>query len=160
MKLVCICNTRKCVIKKLSVKPFYTLNYPQIQITLLIFQNSIYMSALNKCTSSRHTNASEAICRGAKKVRLIGVRDHVHASHLESNINIPCPLRCLAMRDDWCISLVVDGNRARGDVGAAVSEHACLKNTAPFMRKNINSRQIDQLFTVLTTMHVYMYVCH
>lgn len=114
--------------------------------------------ALNKCTSSRHTNTSVAICRGAKKVSMIGVRDHVPASHLKSNINIPSPLRCLAMRDDWCASVVVDGSRAWGDMGAAVSEHACLKNTEPHLLEKTNSKK-DRSAVHCINYHVCMCTC-
>lgn len=138
--------------------PLYTPNStPKLEITLLTFQNPRYKLALNKCTSTRRTNTSGAICRGAKKVRMIGVRDHVHASHLESNINIPCPLRYLAMRDDWCVSVAVDGNRAWGDVGQQWVRAPVWKTRSSIYRKkkNINSRRIDQLFTALTTTYVY-----
>lgn len=52
------------------------------------------------------------------------VRDHVHAPHPSSHINIPSPCQRLARGDDWCVTVALVGIAASGDTGAAVSERA------------------------------------
>lgn len=71
-----------------------------------------YKLLLNKFFGIRPSSTSLVTCRVTVIVRRIGVRDHIQAPHLDSHINIPYLLKRLAMRDDWCLSVTVTGNRA------------------------------------------------
>lgn len=49
--------------------------------------------------------------------------------------------------------------RARGDMGAAVSEHACPNNTELHLRHNINTRQITQQGPALMSERIVVRHC-
>lgn len=108
-----ICNTGA----EKNLLLLLTLNYPSVCQLWVAFK---YILSMQFYQLLRHCSY---------KARVIGVRDHIPSVHLKSFINIPCPSKCLAMRDDWCFSVAVVRKGAEGYARGAVSERACLNNT-------------------------------